>query len=301
MAHHVPVLAHEVRRLALNRTRALDCTAGDGGHVAVLVASGLEVLAVDRDPEAIAALHVRFSDDPVTVRHGCFGAPDVLREVRQFRPGFCLLDLGVSSRQLDNDVRGFSFRAGLPLDMRMDPHRGRSAVEWLGDASEAELAATFRVHGDERRAAALAREIVRRRHRGSIATSDDLVNAIRAVLGPRSGPSDFARLFQAVRIVINDERAELETALPAVRDALIPGGVMVVLTYHSGEDRVVKHAFRDWARACRCPPERPICGCGGPLGRVLMKKPVSPSEEEVADNPRARSAKLRAFQVSDEA
>ena len=125
------------------------------------------------------------------------------------------------------------------------------------------------------------------------------MNAIRAVLGARSGPSDFARLFQAVRIVVNDELGALERALPALRDALSPGGRLGVIGYHSGEDRVVKHAFREWSRACVCPPQQPVCTCRGrPLGRVLTRRPVTPDAAEVAANPRARSAKFRAFEVT---
>jgi 16S rRNA (cytosine1402-N4)-methyltransferase len=139
---------------------------------------------------------------------------------------------------------------------------------------------------------------VRRRERRPFTTSDDLVNAIRAALGPKSGPGDFARLFQAVRIAVNDELDGLERALPAFRDALKPGGRLSVITYHSGEDRLVKQSFREWSRSCVCPPEVPLCICRGhPLGRVEPRKPVVPAESELAANPRARSAKLRNFVV----
>jgi 16S rRNA (cytosine1402-N4)-methyltransferase len=127
-----------------------------------------------------------------------------------------------------------------------------------------------------------------------------LVNAIRAVLGPRSGPSDFARLFQALRIAVNEELDALATALPQLRDMLEPGGRLGVITYHSGEDRLVKNAFRDWAKSCICPPRQPICTCRGrALGRVLTKKPVVPDSIEIAANPRARSAQFRVFEVAD--
>jgi 16S rRNA (cytosine1402-N4)-methyltransferase len=140
--------------------------------------------------------------------------------------------------------------------------------------------------------------VVRRRDRHPFSSSDDLVNAIRAVLGPRAGPPDFARLFQAVRIAVNDELEGLERALPAFRDALRPGGRLAVITYHSGEDRLVKQAFREWASACICPPRQPICTCRGrPLGRLEPRKPIVPAETELASNPRSRSAKLRIFQV----
>jgi 16S rRNA (cytosine1402-N4)-methyltransferase len=220
-----------------------------------------------------------------------------LAAVRDFHPDFILLDLGVSSHQLDAAERGFTFRPGAPLDMRMSGD-GMTAGEWLDEAEEAELKRVFADYGDERRAGALAREVIRRRGSGRFRVSDDLVNAIRAVLGPRSGPGDFARLFQAVRIEINGELEGLERALPAFRDALVPGGRLAVISYHSGEDRLVKHSFREWARSCICPPELPQCICRGrALGR-LDGRPVEPGEEEIAANPRARSARLRVFQVA---
>jgi 16S rRNA (cytosine1402-N4)-methyltransferase len=138
--------------------------------------------------------------------------------------------------------------------------------------------------------------VVRRRRRAAFTTSDDFVNAIREVLGPRSGPGDFARLFQAVRIAVNDELEQLARALPALRDALVPGGRLGVISYHSGEDRLVKQTLRDWARACICPPRQPVCTCRGrPLGALLTKKAVTPDADEIAANVRARSARFRAF------
>jgi 16S rRNA (cytosine1402-N4)-methyltransferase len=179
---------------------------------------------------------------------------------------------------------------------------GQPAAAFLNLADEPELARVFADYGDERRARALAREIVRRRARQPFATSDDLVNAVRATLGARSGPPDFARLFQAVRIEVNDELAGLGRALPAFRDALTPGGRLAVITYHSGEDRLVKLAFREWASSCICPPRQPVCTCRGrPLGQLVPRKPIVPDADEVAANPRARSAHLRIFQAGDAA
>jgi 16S rRNA (cytosine1402-N4)-methyltransferase len=183
--------------------------------------------------------------------------------------------------------------------MRMGRH-GSSAADFLNEEDEAELARVFYQYGDERRSRRLAREIVRRRERQPFAISDDLVNAIRAVLGPRAGPSEFARLFQAVRIAINDELTGLAAALPAFRDALRPEGRLAVITYHSGEDRLVKQLFREWATACICPPGQPVCTCRGrALGRLTPRKPIAPTPDEVAQNPRARSAHLRIFQAGD--
>jgi 16S rRNA (cytosine1402-N4)-methyltransferase len=207
-----------------------------------------------------------------------------------------LLDLGVSSHQLDDLARGFSFRPGAALDMRMSPGRGATAADVLNSWSEQDLGTAFREYADEPRARSLARDVVRRRRRAPYVTSDDFVNAIREVLGPRSGPPDFARLFQAVRIAVNDERAQLTVGLPALRDALVPGGRLGVISYHSGEDRLVKQAFRDWARACVCPPGQPVCTCRGrTLGVLVTRKAIVATPEEMAANPRARSARFRAF------
>jgi 16S rRNA (cytosine1402-N4)-methyltransferase len=181
--------------------------------------------------------------------------------------------------------------------MRMGADAAGSAADILNDADERELARIFREHGDEPRAARLAREVVRHRATRPFATSDDLVGAIRGALGPRSGAPEFARLFQAVRIAVNDELSGLEHALPQLRDRLAPSGILAVMAYHSGEDRMVKHAFRDWSRDCICPPRQPLCTCGGAnaLGQVLTRRAIVADSNEVARNPRARSAKLRAW------
>lgn len=297
---HLPVLVDVVERLALGSQRILDGTAGMGGHLARFRQLDAEVLAVDRDPEALAVARDRMGDDGIRWVQGRFADPGVLDQIRLFQPDFALLDLGVSSPQLDRDERGFSFRPGVPLDMRMDG-LGETAAALLNRLPQPELARIFRELADERRAGKLASAIARRREREPMVTSDDLVNAIRAALGPRSGPSDFARIFQAVRIVLNDELDQLRSALPAIRDALLPGGRIVVISYHSGEDRIVKRSFREWAQSCVCPPGQPICNCRGrPLGELDPRRPVRAADEEVAANPRARSAMLRGFRYHGE-
>jgi 16S rRNA (cytosine1402-N4)-methyltransferase len=229
---------------------------------------------------------------------GSFFDEPVLARIAQFKPQLILLDLGVSSRQLDDAALGFSFRPGAALDMRMSGD-GETAADILNQRSEEELAGVFADWADERKARPLAREIVRRRARAPMAVSDDLVNAIRSVLGPRSGPSDFARIFQALRIAVNGELEGLEGALPSLRDALTPEGLLLVISYHSGEDRIVKRAFREWARSCVCPPELPVCRCRGhALGVLEPRKPVRASAAEVDANPRARSATLRGFRTA---
>jgi 16S rRNA (cytosine1402-N4)-methyltransferase len=185
--------------------------------------------------------------------------------------------------------------------MRMG-NDGVTAADVLNTWPAERLAAAFVDLADERPAVArrLAQAIVRRRARTPFATSDDLVNAIRGAFGPRSGPPEFARLFQAVRMIVNQELEQLHLALPALRAVLAPGGRLGVISYHSGEDRLVKHAFREWARACVCPPRQPVCTCRGrALGRVLTKKATRPDAAEIAVNPRSRSARFRAFEVGD--
>ena len=269
--------------------------------MALLRAAGAAVLAVDRDPEAIAATKAAINDPDVRYSTGPFASAKVLGTIQTFHPDRILLDLGVSSHQLDTLERGFTFRPGAPLDMRMGGE-GVTAADVLNTWPAERLATCFIELADERpaRARRLGQTIVRRRERAGFATSDDFVNAIRAALGPRSGPGDFARLFQAVRMNVNQELEQLELALPALRAVLPAGGRLAVIGYHSGEDRIVKHTFREWARACVCPPRQPVCTCRGrPLGVVLTKKAIRPGADEVAANPRARSARFRAFEVGD--
>jgi 16S rRNA (cytosine1402-N4)-methyltransferase len=276
----------------------VDATLGGGGHAALLKAAGAQLLAIDRDPAAIAAARTRLGEEGIQYLSAPFAAGATLAAVGAFRPDRVLLDLGVSSYQIDTPERGFTFRPGAPLDMRMTPGGGPSARDVLNSWPAERLVAAFAEYGDERRARALAREVLRRRLSAPFALSDDFVNAIRAVLGPRSGPAHFARLFQALRIAVNGELDQITTALPAFREALTPGGRLGVITYHSGEDRIVKHLFREWSRACICPPRQPVCTCRGrALGRTLTKKPVVPGAAEVAANPRGRSAQFRAFEA----
>lgn len=300
-AFHQPVLLAAVVQAAAGAPRAVDGTLGDGGHADALRALGAEVMGIDRDPEAIARARARLGEDRISYLNAPYASAGALAAVDAFQPAFVLLDLGVSSRQLDDETLGFTFRRGATLDMRMS-RSGPTAADFLNSAAASDLAAAFADYGDEPRARRLADEVVQRRAQAPFAVSDDFVNAIRRVLGPRSGPGDFARLFQAVRIAVNEELPGLARALPALRDALAPGGRLAVISYHSGEDRVVKHAFREWATACICPPIQPVCTCRGrALGRLAPRKPILPSADECAANPRARSARLRVFQVADDA
>jgi 16S rRNA (cytosine1402-N4)-methyltransferase len=295
--YHVPVLLPQVLSAAAGARRVVDATLGDGGHAAAFLETGAEVLGIDRDPEAIAISRTRLGEHRIHYLQAPYASAEALTAVTRFAPDFILLDLGVSSRQLDEAGRGFTFRPGAPLDMRM-AGTGETAAELLNHADPETLDTIFRDYGDERRSRRLAAEIVRRRTRQAFATSDDLVNAVRATLGAKAGPPDFARLFQAVRIAVNEELSGLERALPRFRDALKTGGRLSIITYHSGEDRLVKQSYREWGRSCVCPPGLPVCVCRGhALGRVEPRKPITPEESELAVNPRARSAKLRTFVV----
>ena len=295
MEYHAPVLLTEVLHAARSATRIVDGTLGDGGHAEALRARGAELLAIDRDPAAIRIARQRLGDEAITYLEGAFSSDAAIEAVAAFAPQFILLDLGVSSLQLDQEDRGFTFRPGAALDMRMSA-AGPSAADLLNTTDKDVLRQWLAEWADEPRAHRLAGEIVRRRERQPFMVSDDLVNAIRAVLGSRSGPDDFARIFQAVRIAVNDELPGLAEALPRLRDALAPGGSLGVISYHSGEDRVVKHDFHDWSRSCVCPPAQPVCTCRGrPLGVAAPRGGIVPGPEEIAANPRARSARLRLF------
>lgn len=298
---HAPVLVREVAQLFRNARHVLDCTLGGGGHTLALLQQGASVTGMDRDPTAIGEASARLAAYGAERRFRAiranFADVDHVPELDGERFDGILLDLGVSSHQFDAESRGFTFRPAAPLDMRMNPEDPRTGASLLNEADDRELTRIFREYADEPRASRLAREIVRRRSNRPFQTSDDLVGAIRAVLGPRSGPAQFAPLFQAVRIAVNDELDGLARALPVLRDRLQPNGVMAVITYHSGEDRIVKHAMRDWSAACICPPKQPVCTCrGAPLGTPVTRKAITATAEEIVANPRARSARLRAWQ-----
>ena len=300
-SYHAPVMVDEVVALFSGAEEVLDCTLGGGGHSEALLASGSSVVALDRDEVAIAEARKRLAPYEASGRflafRGNFGEIDRVDELQGRLFDAILADLGVSSHQIDADERGFSFRPGALLDMRMDRRSNTTAAELLNTLDESELSQIFRDYGDEPRANRLAREIVRRRDRRPMHISDDLVDAIRGTFGARMGPGDFARFFQAVRIAVNDELRTLERALPLLRDKLRPRGKLAFISYHSGEDRLVKHTMREWSKDCICPPKQLQCTCRGKaLGDLLTKRAITASVSETAVNPRSRSARLRAWQ-----
>ena len=300
--YHEPVLGDAVVEfLSPDGERLyLDGTVGGGGHARRILeqCEGCRVLAVDRDPEALeeARAALDLYRDRVRFLHSRFDRALTDIEIRDRGLDGALLDLGVSSHQLDEEGRGFAFRRGVALDMRMDTTEGNDAALLLASASEERLVSVFRDYGEEPRARRLAREILKRRASAPLETSDDLVAALSVTLRRSPSQQDKARIFQAVRIAVNEELESLEMGLPAIREALNDRGILVVIAYHSLEDRVVKNAFREWSKACVCPPELPLCRCRGvPLGETLTRKPMRPDQDEIGRNPRARSARLRAW------
>ncbi|HSF61713.1 MAG TPA: 16S rRNA (cytosine(1402)-N(4))-methyltransferase RsmH [Gaiellaceae bacterium] len=305
-ADHVPVLADEVRELLAVQPgeTIVDATFGAGGHSRLLVAD-LEgrgkLVAIDRDPTVRSHFdRVKASTRGVQMRFLRGDYAVVLSQLagNGVRADAVLLDLGLSSMQVDRPERGFSYATDAPLDMRMDPSDEVSAADVLADRNERELEAIFRRYGEERYARQIARGIVRRRGESPIERTGQLVDVVRASI---PAPARFGeghpakRVFQALRIEVNHELESLEAGLPAAVEMLRPGGRLAVISFHSLEDRIVKRFLRERARGCTCPPEFPVCVCGRePELRILTPKLLRPSAREVELNPRASSARLRA-------
>jgi 16S rRNA (cytosine1402-N4)-methyltransferase len=302
---HVPVLADEVRESLAVRPGAtvVDATFGAGGHATILAADLQgrgKLIAIDRDPGARVYFERLENQTRVQARllRGDFGV--VLPQLADngVRADAILLDLGVSSMQLDRPERGFSYATDAPLDMRMDTSQELTAREAVNAWPEGELARIFRRYGEERYARQIAKAIVRRRKEQPFERTGELVDTIKtAIPAPaRFGEGHPAkRVFQALRIAVNEELDALEAALPAALEMLRPGGRLAVISFHSLEDRIVKHFLRDRERGCTCPPDFPVCICGHePELRAIQRRPIRPGGAEVAANPRAASARLRA-------
>jgi len=305
-ADHIPVLAEEVRELLSVQPgeTVVDGTFGAGGHSRLLAAdlqgSG-KLVAIDRDPTVRSYFdRVKASTRGVQMRFLRGDYAVVLSQLagNGVRADAVLLDLGLSSMHVDRPERGFSYATDAPLDMRMDPSEELSAVDVIATWDERELETIFRKYGEERYARQIARAIVRRRSESPIERTGQLVDVVRASI---PAPARFGeghpakRVFQALRIEVNHELESLVAGLPAALEMLRPGGRLVVISFHSLEDRIVKRFLRDRARGCTCPPEFPICVCGHePELRILTPKLVRPSAREIDHNPRASSARLRA-------
>ena len=304
-ADHVPVLAEEVRGLLAVRPgeTVVDGTFGAGGHSRLLAAdlqgSG-RLIAIDRDPTVKPYFdRVKAKSPGVQMRflRGDYALVLAQLAANGVQADAILLDLGLSSMQVDRPERGFSYATDAPLDMRMDPSGETSAASLVATSTEKELETIFRRYGEERYARQIARGIARRRTEQPIERTGQLVDVVRSSIPTpaRFGEGHPAkRVFQALRIAVNDELGSLEAGLPAAFEMLRPGGRIAVISFHSLEDRIVKQFFRDRAKGCTCPPEFPVCVCGRePELRIVTPKPLRPSRREVDENPRASSARLR--------
>ena len=301
---HIPVLADEVRELLAVRPgeTVVDATFGAGGHSRLLaqdLAGRGKLVAIDRDPgaksyfdrfKAAAGVEVRFL-------RGDFAVVLTQLAANGIGADAILLDLGISSMQVDRPERGFSYATDAPLDMRMDPSSETSAADVVNTWDERELVTIFRRYGEERYATPIARAIVRQRAERPFTRTGELVDTIKlAIPTPaRFGEGHPAkRVFQALRIAVNDELGQLEAALPAALQMLRPGGRLAVISFHSLEDRIAKRFVAAQAKGCTCPPDFPVCVCGKePTLRSLTRKPVRPGRHETDANPRAASARLR--------
>ena len=301
--HHIPVLLREVLEYLQPQPGQVfaDGTLGGGGHSeAILRAMGEGAqYGIDRDGAAIAAAQERLGGYPgFHAVHGNFH--DVKALLPDIRLNGGLLDLGVSSYQIDTPERGFSYHEDAPLDMRMDASQGMTAADYVNTVSERDFCQALRDWGDEKWAARIAQILVEKRREKPLRTTQDLVAVVDAAIPKavrrKEEGHPARRTFQAVRIAVNDELAPLEKALNDWVDLLVPGGRLCVITFHSAEDRIVKLAFRKMQNPCTCPPKAPICVCGKkPVGRAVGGA-IKAGKEELEENPRAHSATLRVFE-----
>jgi 16S rRNA (cytosine1402-N4)-methyltransferase len=305
---HIPVLFEETIENLNIRPDGIyvDGTLGGAGHsheIAKRLTNGGRLIGIDQDLDAIAAAtkHLEEYKDRVTIVHDNYEhIPEILRDLGIDRVNGILLDLGVSSYQLDNPERGFSYNTDEPLDMRMDRESAVSARTIVNTYDEAELTRILRDYGEERFAARIAANIVKEREKAPLETTGQLVKIIRASI-PMKMQEKYGnpckRTFQAIRIACNRELDVLQDSISSLIDLLLPGGRIAIITFHSLEDRIVKNAFKTAENPCICPPEFPVCVCGRkPKGHVVTKKPIVPSEEELKRNKRAASSKLRVFE-----
>ena len=304
---HEPVLKKEALSFLVTAKNGiyLDGTLGGGGHSEAILKninkSG-RLIALDLDNDAIHFSRTRLKHKNFLVEQANFkNLGEVLKKLKINRVQGILLDLGVSSYQIDTAEKGFSYRASGKLDMRMNSKQQLTAHEIANTFSEEKLCEIFKKYGEERRYRAISRVIIREREKNVIETTTDLQEIISAVLPYQNRVKSLSRIFQALRIAVNEELENLKAALESGLDYLTTGGRLVVISYHSLEDRIVKNFFKQESRRCVCPPDLPICVCGEP-GRlkILTKRSIQPSKEEVQRNPRSRSARLRTAEMLEE-
>jgi len=294
---HKPVLTQEILDFFGEKEGYLiDGTLGGGGHSKALLEKNknIKIIGLDKDPQALKAARENLASyhDRLYAFQADFRDMDrVVQEMGVEKVSVVLLDLGVSSHQLDSPERGFSYHQDGPLDMRMDPTKGKTAADLINSMSVQEMKRVFKVYGEEKNAGKLAKRIDAERRLKKIKTTRELARIVSEVSKYDPGGHPARRVFQALRIAVNEELEGLEKALQKAIDLLLPKGRLGVITFHSLEDKIVKRAFRELAE-CNCPKNLP-CVCGGPEVKILTRKPISPAEGEIEKNRRARSAKLR--------
>jgi 16S rRNA (cytosine1402-N4)-methyltransferase len=302
---HVPVLVQEVVHYIHSREGGIyvDATIGSGGHAVALLETYPDIgmlIGIDRDADAVACARknlAAFHNRAVVFQGNFKQIKTILSNNNIDTVDGIMFDLGVSSMQLENPSRGFSFMSDGPLDMRMDQTTSLQAKDLINSLSERDMEQLLRTCGEERWAKRIARQILKRREHQPIETTRDLSDLVLGAIPARYYPRTIhpaTKTFQAFRITVNDELKSLESGLDAAIDLLTTGGRLCAISFHSLEDRIVKHTFQLWEKSCTCPPRTPVCICGTvQKARVITRKPVAPNDEELQANPRARSAKLR--------
>ncbi len=305
LSAHQPVLYHEIIHFLkpISPGRYIDATVGAGGHArGLLERSSPEgrLLALDRDPQALEIASQRlseFGERAVLVHASYTRLKEECRQLGWHSVDGILFDLGVSSMQIDSPERGFSFLKEGPLDMRFDPQQSLDAANLVNTLPEKDLADLIWRYGEDRNARRIARAVMQAR---PLTTTTELAEVIRRAIGQRERIHPATRVFQALRIAVNEELLAIETALPQALEVLAPGGRLAIISFHSLEDRLIKQFFRRESRDCICPPDQPVCTCSHRAQiRELTRRPVAPQEEEIRDNPRARSARLRVAEKLD--
>lgn len=305
-SHYSVLLRETVDGVAVKKDGVyLDCTTGGGGHSEEILKrlralGGGRLFCIDRDPDALAAAAARlrgYGDSVMFIRGNFADAPALLQPYGVTAIDGAVADLGVSSFQLDTPERGFSYRVDAPLDMRMSKDDGKSAYDVVNGYDRERLAKILSLYGEERFAARIAANIEKKRQEKPIETTYELNEIIRSAIPAKNRTEQqhpSKRTFQAIRIEVNGELSGIERAIPSLFRLLKSGGRLAFISFHSLEDRIVKHGFAAFTEGCTCPPDFPVCVCGKkPAATVITKKPILPSAAELAENPRSRSAKLR--------